>query len=101
MSELTPDEVRRRRLARLGTTSGGASQSPADSSGKLFNRKLSTISTHTIWAYGSFSPVTVLTQTYPTRKVSAPLSLSLSFRIWLYEGDVLSNRNSLCGDKHP
>jgi len=32
MSELTPDEVRRRRLARLGTTSAGGLQTSAESS---------------------------------------------------------------------
>ena len=34
MSELTPDEVRRRRLARLGTASGGGLQLSAESSSK-------------------------------------------------------------------
>ena len=35
MSELTADEVRRRRLARLGTTSGGGLETPADASSEL------------------------------------------------------------------
>jgi len=34
MSELTPDEIRRRRLARVGTASGGELQSSAESSSK-------------------------------------------------------------------